>query len=246
MLVQVDAAQLEWRCILELSQDKVGIAEVLEGQDTHSLNQVMLALPPGPPGRLIAKIFLFRTIFKGSGWSFANDPDFMHVSASSKYWDEMNVKFFEKYKGINVCHQKWAEMVVQGKPIVGPLGRQWTISMGVDRHGALKIPWTVLTNYPVQGTGADVMMLVRIMAYKRIKNDSVLRDHVVFISTVHDSIVVDTPATYVQSVVDVFHSCFRDLQKTILKNFNYNWTVPMDCECKMGMNMKDMKKVKPS
>lgn len=242
MLIACDASQLEWRTIVQLSQDKTAIAEIVQGQDTHALNQEALHLP----SRLIAKIFLFRTIFKGSGYSFANDPDFMHVSASPKFWDEMNAKFFEKYKGIDICHKKWAEIVVQGKPLVSPLGRQWTVPMKINFRGEMVIPWTVLTNYPVQGTGADIMMLVRIMAYKRIKADAVLSNYVVFVSTVHDSIVVDTPTAYVQNVVDIFHSCFRDLQKTILKNFNYNWNVPMDCECKMGMNMKDMKKVKPT
>ena len=258
MLVQCDASQLEWRTVVQLSQDKTAIAEIVEGQDTHSLNQEALHLP----SRLIAKIFLFRTIFKGSGYSFANDPDFMHVSASPKFWDEMNAKFFEKYKGIDFCHKKWADLVVHGKPIISPLGRQWSISMGVDYRGELKIPWTVLTNYPVQGTGADVMMLVRIMAYKRIKANEKLKDVVVFVSTVHDSIVVDCPKWAVQAVVDIFHACFADLRKTIQKNFNYDWNVPMDCECKAGMNMKNayekindvmvltnpggMEKVKPS
>lgn len=242
MLVQVDASQLEWRTILQLAQDEVGINELLEGQDVHGLNQIALALPE----RVIAKIFLFRTIFRGTGYSFANDPDFMHVSASPKFWDEKNQKFFEKYHAIDACHKKWADTVLNGKPLVSPFGRSWTIGMKRDNYGNLKIPWTMLTNYPVQGTGADIMMLVRIMFYKRIKKDEFLKNSVVFVSTVHDSIVVDCPSDCVQRVVDLFHSCFDDLQTVIQKNFNYNWNVPMTCECKMGMNMKEMTKVKPS
>lgn len=239
MLVQCDASQLEWRTILELSRDEVGIKEVFEGQDTHALNQIALALP----SRLISKIFLFRTIFRGSGWSFANDPDFMHVSSSPKFWDKKNSDFFEKYKGIDNCHKTWAQMVVDGKPLEGPCGRTWTVTLKRNDYGDLKIPWTVLSNYPVQGTGADIMMLVRIMAYKRIKANELLRDKVVFVSTVHDSIVVDVPSYLIQPVVDIFHSCFADLKTTLWKNFKYDWVVPMTCECKIGMNMKDMKKV---
>jgi DNA polymerase I-like protein with 3'-5' exonuclease and polymerase domains len=167
----------------------------------------------------------------------------MHVSASPKFWDDLNEKFFAKYSGIDKQHHRWKDIVVAGKPIVSPLGRSWTILMGRDHRGELKIPWTMLTNYPVQGTGADVMMLVRIMAYKRIKNAQI---PAIFVSTVHDSVVVDVPSAYVQQVVDIFHSCFKDLRKTIWANFQYDWNVPMDCECKIGMNMKDMKKVKPS
>jgi DNA polymerase I-like protein with 3'-5' exonuclease and polymerase domains len=239
MLVQCDASQLEWRTILQLSKDPVGIAEILEGQDTHSLNEKALHLP----SRVIAKIFLFRTIFRGSGYSFANDPDFMHVSASPKFWDEMNAKFFAKYKGIDKQHHIWKDVVLEGKPIVSPFGRTWKVELKRDFRGELKIPWTVLTNYPVQGTGADIMMLVRIMAYKRIKKDEYLSKHVVFVSTVHDSIVVDCPRDCVKPVVAVFHSCFDDLRKTIMANFQYDWFVPMTCECKQGLNMKDMEKI---
>jgi DNA polymerase I-like protein with 3'-5' exonuclease and polymerase domains len=198
------------------------------------------------PSRLIAKIFLFRTIFRGSGYSFANDPDFMHVSTSPKFWDEKNEAFFKKYKGIDACHYKWKDIVLSGNPIVGPFGRAWTIGLKRDSRGELKIPWTTLTNYPVQGTGADIMMLVRIMAYKRIKKNAKLCDVVVFISTVHDSIVVDCPEWAVGEVVNIFHACFADLRKTIYQNFGYDWNVPMDCECKVGLNMKDMKKIAPS
>jgi DNA polymerase I-like protein with 3'-5' exonuclease and polymerase domains len=181
MLVQCDASQLEWRTILQLAKDEVGIQEVVEKQDAHSLNQAAFNLP----SRLIAKIFLFRTIFRGSGFSFANDPDFMHVSTSPKFWDARNEEFFKKYHGIDKQHHVWKDIVLSGDPIVGPMGRSWTIGIKRDWRGELKIPWTTLTNYPVQGTGADIMMLVRIMAYRRIKNDGLLKDAVVFISTVH-------------------------------------------------------------
>ena len=56
MLIQCDASQLEWRTVLELSRDQVGIDEILKGEDTHSKNQEAFNLP----SRLIAKIFLFR------------------------------------------------------------------------------------------------------------------------------------------------------------------------------------------
>jgi DNA polymerase I-like protein with 3'-5' exonuclease and polymerase domains len=236
MLVQCDASQLEWRVLLELSRDEIGIAEILNKDDIHSNNQQTFELP----SRLISKIYLFRTIFRGSGWSFANDPDFMHVSKDPKFWDELNIKFYSKYYGIDKQHNVWKDLVVNGLPIEGPLGRQWSISMKRDNYGNLKIPWTMFTNYPVQGTGADVMMFVRISAHKRIKAAGIPCD---FISTVHDSIVLDCRAEHVQAIVKIFHEVFRDLPKNFKAVFGYTWIVPMECECKAGMNMKDMKKI---
>ena len=237
MLVSCDASQLEWRTILELSRDETGIQEVNDGADTHSLNQSAFELP----SRLIAKIYLFRTIFRGSGWSFANDPAFMHVSTDPKYWDNVGEKFFSKYKGIDECHKKWASEVMAGKPLVGPTGREWPITVGRDsRTNLLKVPWTVLTNYPVQGTGADVMMVARISFARRLKASCI---PALLVSTVHDSIVVDVEETYVKLVSDLFYSVFDDLIANIKRCFGYDWVVPLDCEVKCGMDLKNMTKI---
>lgn len=235
MLIQCDASQLEWRTLLELAKDNVGIDEILGGEDTHAKNQQAFGLP----SRLIAKIFLFRTIYRGSGWSFANDPDFMHVSTSPDFWDGMNEKFYAKYNGINSIHNKWKDLVMSGKPIVGPMGRSWTCPPKRDYKGELRVPWTTLTNYPVQGTGADIMMLARIMAKKRITDANIDCE---FISTVHDSIVVDCRRARLDQLREIFDGVFADLPSRIHSIFGYDWTVPMACESKFGPNMKEMQK----
>ena len=244
MLIQADASQLEWRTVAQLSQDPTAIEEIIEGLDTHSLNQLAFGLP----SRLIAKVYLFRTIFRGSGWSFANDPDFMHVSANPKYWDEVNEKFFAKYHGIDRVHKKWADDVIRQARIDGPLGRSWSIGMRKKQRRLpngefieeLVIPWTLLSNYPVQGTGADVMMFARLSSHKRIKKAGIPCK---FISTVHDSIVLDTHERYVQDIAEIFNGVFADIPKNIKNVFGYNWNVPMACESKYGHNMKEMAKI---
>lgn len=233
MFIAADASQLEWRTAVELSGDQVGLTEIKDKQDTHSLNQVAFGLP----SRLIAKIYLFRTIFRGSGYAFANDPDFSHVSSSQQYWDSINEKFYSKYNGLDGWHKSLANIVMEGKPIVGVLGRQWTINIPRDKYGNLKCPWTTLTNYPVQGTGADVMKLARIMFYKRIKARNIPCD---FITTVHDSICVDAESKWLPEIAAVFHEVFADLPNQIFKIFGYIWTVPLECEIKRGVNLKNM------
>jgi DNA polymerase-1 len=235
MLLQCDASQLEWRTAVELSKDRTALAEILNGEDTHAKNQAAFVLP----SRLIAKIFLFRTIFRGSGWSFANDPDFMHVSSDARFWDDMNEKFYKKYHDLDKQHFAWKDIVMAGNPIVGPLGRSWDIPIHRDYRGELKIPWTTLSNYPVQGTGADIMMLARLSAYRRIKEAKIKCD---FISTVHDSIVVDTYEKHLEQLRDIFDSVFADIPKNIQRLFGYTWEVPLACETKYGPDMKHMSK----
>ena len=237
MLVSCDASQLEWRTVLELSRDETGIKEVLEGADTHSLNQTAFELPT----RLIAKIYLFRTIFRGSGWAFAHDPAFMHVSSDPKFWDDIGVRFYRKYHGIDACHNAWCASVVAGKPLMGPSGREWIIPFFPDSQtGVRKIPWTTLTNYPVQGTGADVMMLARISFFRRLKASGI---PALLVSTVHDSIVVDALKKHVAQISRMFYEVFDDLIKNIKRCWGYDWVVPLDCEVKYGMNQLDQTKI---
>ena len=238
MLISCDASQLEWRTILELSRDEVGIQEVLDGADTHSLNQEYFNLP----SRLIAKIYLFRTIFnRGNGYAFTKDPNFMHVSTSVKFWDNIGQKFYTKYKRIDELYDKNLSLIASGKPIIGPLGREWLIDFVTDWKGDLQLPVTKSVNYPVQGTGADIMMLARLSFKRRLLN-SPYADKTLLISTVHDSIVLDAPGAYLEPLNAMFHSVFADIPKNVLKIFGYEWIVPLACEVKYGPNMKDMTK----
>lgn len=222
-----------------MSRDEVGIAEILNGDDTHTLNEEAFNLP----SRLIAKIYLFRTIFLGSGWSFANDPDFMHVSDSPKFWDNINEQFYKKYHGIDKYHKQCADQVIKGQPLVSPFGREWLIEMKRDKNGELKIPWTILSNYPTQGTGADVMMVARVSFARRLRTLK-LHGSVLMISTVHDSIVLDVEDERdYQTLVNLFHQVFDDLPANFRKLFGYEWIVPLTCECKMGMDMKNVTKI---
>jgi DNA polymerase-1 len=230
MLIQCDASQLEWRVLAWLSGDSIALREINDGLDFHAKNQETLGLPT----RLIAKIFLFRTIYRGSGWSFANDPDFIPVSDDPKFWDSMNEKFYRKYKGIDLCHKIWAQQVAAHKPIVSPLGREWLIPVNED--GSL--PWTVLTNYPVQGTGNDLMAVARISLRRRLAGKQAL-----LVSTVHDSIVVDCPDDEVEFVKNTMYEVFDDIPKNVAKLWSVNLPCAFPCEVKVGLNLKDMTKV---
>lgn len=242
MIIQCDGSALEWRICCELAQEPTGIKEILEKQDVHSLNEATFKLP----SRLIAKKYLFRTIFNhGNGYAFTVDPEFMHVSTSVKFWDGIGEAFYTKYSGIDALYTKNARLVAAGKPIVGPLGREWPIKMTTNWKGEMAIPETLLVNYPTQGTGADVMMIARISFWNRLKKMG-LSNNVKLITTVHDSIVVDAPSEYLNTIVKLFYDVFADLPANIKKLFGYEWKVPLACECKAGPNMKNQEKVYPT
>jgi len=242
MLVNIDAKGLEWRSIVELAKDQVALQEILNGEDTHRKNQEYFKFPAGDVGRLVAKVFLFRAIYRGPGFAYAHDPLFSSVSSSVKFWDNIIEKLYEKYFAIDQLHQQWAKLVASGQPIVGPSGRQWYVP--VD-YSSGKLPWTKFTNYPNQGTGADVMQLARISFFNRLLKQEYAKE-VKMASTVHDSIVADAPSSLALPLCRLAHEVFKDLPANIKKCWRYNWETPLDCEVVVGRDMKNMTLLLPS
>ena len=240
MLLSCDAAGLEWRVLAELSTDPIAYKEIINKEDIHTNNQEAFNLP----SRLISKKYLFRTIYnRGQGYAFTKDAEFMHVSTSVKYWDAVGEKFYTKYKGIDKLYDTNLALIASGKPLIGPLGREWLIPWVTNYKGELELPVTKAVNYPTQGTGHDVMALARVSFNKRLKQSPYI-DKTLLLSTIHDSIVVDAPKAYTEPLVAMFHGVFKDLPKNIKNIFGYDWKVPLACEVKAGMNMKDMKEIK--
>ena len=238
MLIKVDASGLEWRVAVMLSQDKTGIQEILDGADAHNLNKEHFGLPD----RHTAKIYLFRTIYRGSGWSFANDPAFQHVSKSQEYWEGINEAFYKKYADLDATHKRWAKLVAERKPIVSPFGRFWLVEPKVSKWGgSSQIPWTTLSNYPVQGTGHDIVSLARIEIHnKLLQNKMETR----LISTVHDDIISDAPNDEVNDVARIMYAAFDKVPEMVMTRYKYDTAIPFKGEVKIGPNMADMHDLK--
>lgn len=230
MIVNADAKSLEIYGAAYLSQDPVMMKELLSGVDMHSRNQEDFKLP----SRLIAKILIFRTIYGGNEYSFANDPDFASVSTSVNYWKRVLDKFFDKYRGLAKWHEQIIQEVVSTGYYVNPAtGRTYKYQR--DQRG--NWPVTQIKNYPVQGLGADIMSIARV-SFKRRFDD--LKIPGVIVNSIHDSIVVDVPSTEVQHVSELFHAVFRDLPSNFKRIFGVDFNLPLLCEVQYGLNMKEL------
>ena len=237
MLIGVDMKALEWKTLLQYSQDQVGLEELQKGLDLHTENQKFFSLPT----RLVSKKYLFRTIYnRGEGYAFTVDPDFMDVSTSVEYWDDIGKKFYSKYAGVNALHLSWkADLENQGY-IESPIGRQHHIPL-LTPYG--KINWNTFTNHPNQGLGADVMCIFRASLGGRLKKLP-WGKHVKLMQTVHDSVMSDAPSDLTEKVARLYHEVARDIPANIKKIFNVNWNVPLECETYYGMDQKNTQELK--
>ncbi len=234
MLIQCDAKALEWVTAVFLSQDKTGTKEIIDNVDQHTDNQHRFGLP----SRLIAKTFVFRLIYGGSAYSYANDPDFTKVSASEKFWQKVIEEFYAKYTGLAEWHTALMQEATTTGMLRMPTGRIYNYSPE-ERRGDLVWPRTTILNYPVQGTGADIMCIARVSFARRFISGNIKGK---LISTVHDSIVVDVEDSEVDKVCKMFHSVFDDIPVNFKRIFGVEFNLPTRCEVEYGKNLKDMKK----
>ena len=98
-----------------------------------------------------------------------------------------------------------------------------------QRNGDLVWPRTKILNYPVQGLGADLMCIARVSFRTRFKAMKLPGE---LISTIHDSIVVDTPEP--EAVGKLFFEIFDRIPMNFEKLFGKKFNLPTRCEVSIG------------
>lgn len=235
MLLQADAKQLEWVGATYLSQDSTAIEEIWKSVDQHADNQQRFGLP----SRLIAKTFVFRLIYGGSAYSYANDPNFKDIGGED-FWQGVINQFYDKYKGLAQWHKDIFDTAKRDRKLVMPTGRVYNYEPDL-KYGKAQWPRTKILNYPVQGLGADLMAIARVSLKNRIKG----MEDIFLVNTVHDSIIIDfnhhkhDPVELVRLV----DKCFNDVPLNFKKLFGVEFNLPMRVECEVGNDWGNMNKI---
>ena len=234
-IVNVDFKSLEVVTAAWLSQDPVMMDEIKSGKDMHEANRVAFGLP----SRLVAKVLKFRILYGGTAYSFAQDPDFTPVSKKVQFWEDVIDKYYSKYKGLDKWHKLLIKSATTTGTVTTPLGRQFQYEVKKNKRGENVWPITDIKNWPVQGTGADIVCMSRVMINKRFSG---LKSKL--ISTVHDSIVADCPNDEVDTVCNIFSEEIAKTPKYLSKYFDVDFNLPLVGEVSVGPNFLDLEEVK--
>lgn len=235
MIVNADIKGLEVVVAAQLSGDKTLQEELLNGVDIHESNRDAFSLGVGKEGRLIAKVFKFRLLYGGSAYSYAHDPDFRGVSTSQDFWQEVIDKYYNKYSGIAQWHkQLLIEAQTNGRLTI-PSGRYFPIVPDITKYESW--PLTIIKNYPVQGFGADLVMVARLRARQLIRESGEVAQ---LCGTIHDSIVVDTPKENSVTIGKLLQQSIEEVPMFCKKLWNYDFSLPLKCEISFGKNKTDM------
>lgn len=217
----------------QLSGDKVLANEIIAKLDTHADNQKQFNLPD----RITAKRFIFKLLYGATAYGYYTDTDFISVGFTKDQWQEVIDKFYGKYVGIYLWHQQILhESQTNGKLTI-PSGRYYPFSWE-EKYNKMKWPDTKVKNYPVQGFGADLVMLARLEAFKQIKAANI---EAKLVSTIHDSIVADAPSQHVEQVGKILYDSIIKVPKLCKQIWGYDFSLPLTSEVTFGPNKKDQK-----
>lgn len=235
MIVNADAKALEWFGAVYLSKDKIGYKEIWDGVDQHTLNQEAFSLP----SRLIAKVFVFRLIYGGSAYAYAQDAMFSEVSNEEEFWQSVINKFYSKYSGIAEWHERLVYEAISTGRVTIPTGRFFPFQP-INKRGKMVWPRTQILNYPVQGFGADLMVLARVLLKKELLGVPGVK----FVCTVHDSIVWDVEDKMVDLVVETIFKTWDKIPQEFERVFKLPLDLPPKVEVSIGPNWKDQTEMK--
>ena len=238
MIIKADAKALEWRSYIELSKDPVGLQEIINNEDVHTNNQNRFDLP----SRLISKVFLFRWIYRGSAWAYANDNDFKATSSDPNYWQSVIQKANEKYKVLIEYQDKLIWQAERKQVITLPTGREFLFEISTNAKGEKYWDVKRIVNNINQGFGAEIMMLVRIILKQRLAKYDPTK--VLLNNTVHDDVQLDVandPELMYNICIDLEES-FKAVRETFTKYFKKPFDTPIEGEVSFGPNVCDLVK----
>lgn len=232
MIIQADVKGLEIVTAAYLSQDEVMMQELWDKVDIHEENRKRFDLPT----RLIAKTYLFRLIYGGSAWSYALDPEFSGISKKPEFWQSIIDESYSKYGGLSDWHKYIIHEATTTGRVVCPTGRFFEFKP-YSKNGDWKWPVTTIKNYPVQGTGADLVSLARIEFFRRFTDECVRGK---LISSVHDSLVCDVHSDEVDHTATLLRESVEKVPQLFKERFGVSFNLPLTVEIGYGLNHKDL------
>ncbi len=214
--VIADFSQIELRIASEYVGEERMVQAFMEGRDLHRYTaSVFLGKPEGQitkEERQLAKAVNFGLIYGISAKGLVEYAKTYGVSLSLEEAQKIRESFFAYYTAIRAWHERVKKELREFKESRGYtlLGRSYSAHTFPDA-----------VNYPIQGTGADLLKLSVLMFDAEVKREN-LRAHVV--NLVHDEVLVECEETVAEKVKELLERAMKHAGKIVLKQ------VPVEVE----------------
>lgn len=269
VLYQGDLSQIELRLIAAACGDEAMVDAYWKDIDLHSLSMSRIFNLPYDHcikdhviwlqknnkdreakdmelKRKIAKTINFLTGYGGGAYglqaTLANDSIYFDISQCEDFLEA----FFDSYPALRKYLAYYKRFIADNAVAVSILGRVRVFEevMSDNKEFANKA-LRAGCNHLIQATASD-MMLVCLCVIEELMRQEGLES--MLVSTVHDSLVIDSKLAEIQKVHEIVYSVFNNIPEVMRLWFgdeaDLSWMiVPFGGDCEMGFNYLDTKKV---
>ena len=217
LFVIADFSQIELRIAAEYVEDPLMLEAFTSGKDMHRYTASLVLGKPEEEitkeERQLAKAINFGLIYGISARGLAEYAKVGYgVEISLEEAEVFRQRFFKNFKAFKRWHDSVKKELKEKKEVRGEtlLGRPYTATTFTDA-----------VNYPIQGTGADLLKLAVLLFDAEITKRKIPAK---VVNLVHDEIVVETPEAYSEETKEVLEKAMKTAGKIVLKR------VPVEVE----------------
>jgi DNA polymerase I-like protein with 3'-5' exonuclease and polymerase domains len=239
-MVKSDFAGEELRIAANVSGEMVWIKEFMEGDgDLHSITARAFfnVDKPSKEQRKMGKIANFALVYGGGPAAIMRATGCDKVEASRRKqafdravptfakWIKNQHKLVKEKKGVWTAFGRWIAIPDADHP-------DQAVRAACERHS---------TNYPIQGSGADIMKIVMILLHKEFYKRGWLKtgggsDIVRMLLTVHDEIVFEIKHEMVPEVLPIIVHLMESPWRMPRAPHSPEWRVPLIVEPLLGLS----------
>jgi len=226
VFVIADFSQIELRIAADYVKDEVMISVINRGEDLHKFTASLIT---GKPLEAITKEERQRAKAANFGLIYGISEKSLSLYAKNSYGVDMPIEeakrfrdvFFSTFQGIKAWHDRIKKELkakgeiklktVCGKPMIA-------------------YTFTDAANYPIQGTGAELLKLSVLIFSQELKREFPNNFHEIadVVNLVHDEIVVEAKEEYKQEVAKLLEKAMKKAGSIILKDVNIETEVSIN------------------
>lgn len=257
LMVEADGSQLEFRVAAFLGQDRQAMADISDPRfDAHvtsaatmhqrDYDDLLDAYRGGDKAaaalRTAAKSETFKPLYGGS--------------KGTEEQERWYTAFRERYSDLYATQESWLQEVLSSSD--GALRTDWGMTfywdytlesrqngrttIALDRATKRPIKQSVF-NYPVQSLAtAEIIPIALVALFRRCKRRAL---RVLFVNTVHDSIVCEVHKDDIGAFINEVKPAFTtDVFRYLARYYGLQFNVPLGCEVKWGTHWGEGEEVK--
>ena len=211
-IIKADFPAIELRLASVVAPDKIMQDAFRDGKDLHKLTASVISGKPydeiTKEERQKAKAVNFGLLY-GMGAHTLKEYAYMNygVELTDEEAEEIRNKFFNHYKGLAEWHKRTAERFLKHTAI--------TVSTLLGRKCSAN-GLTNALNYPVQGSGADLLKLSCVRFRKLVKQHGI---DARIINLIHDEIVVECSEKDKEKAKELLKTAMESACNDLMKSF---------------------------